>query len=111
MRWALARTRLEAVPMSNPLILTTVYAAGSALLALWVVVRRPSLGPDSLRASFLLCAVAYALLRATGPLLKLVVDAAGPAAALLVVVPILAFAFWSACVLMRVFIGRLPHRG
>jgi hypothetical protein len=43
--------------------------------------------------------------------MKLVVDAAGPNAALLVVVPVLAFAFWSACVLMRVFIARLPHRG
>jgi hypothetical protein len=93
------------------LILTSGYAVGSALLALWVVMRRPSLGPGTLRASFLLCAVAYTLLRAAGPLMKLVVDAAGPVAALLVVVPILAFAFWSACVLMRAFIARLPHRG
>jgi hypothetical protein len=99
------------VPVNQPVIFATGYAVGSALLALWVVVRRPSLGPDTLRASFLLCAVAYALLRATGPLMKLAVDAAGPAAALLVVVPILAFAFWSAGVLMRAFIARLPHRG
>ncbi len=97
--------------MNQPLLYTTGYAVGSALLALWVVVRKPTLGPATLQASFFLCAVAYALLRATAPLMKLVVDAAGPAAAVLVVVPILAFAFWSACVLMRVFIARLPHRG
>jgi hypothetical protein len=96
--------------MNQPVIFTAGYAVGSALLALWVVVGKPSLGPGTLRASFLLCAVAYALLRATDPLMKLVVDAAGPTAALLVVVPVLAFAFWSACVLMRVFIARLPHR-
>jgi hypothetical protein len=97
--------------MTNPAIFATGYAIGSALLALWVVVRRPSLGPDTLRPAFLLCVIAYALLRASGPLMNLVVDAAGPAAALFVVVPILAFAFWSAGVLMRAFIARLPHRG
>jgi hypothetical protein len=51
-------------------------------------------------------------LRGTGPLMKAVVDAAGPAVALLVVVvPILGFAFWSAGVLMRALITRLPHSG
>jgi hypothetical protein len=96
--------------MNNPVILAIGCAIGSALLALWVVVKKPSLGPDTLRPSFLLCAIAYALLRVTGPLMRLAIDAAGPPAAMLVVVPILAFAFWSAGVLMRAFIARLPHR-
>ena len=59
-----------------------------------------------------LCVVAYGLLRATGPAMRAVVDAAGPAVALLVVfVPVLAFAFWSAGVLMRAVIARIPHGG
>jgi hypothetical protein len=95
----------------NPAIYATAYATGSALLALWLVVRKPTLGPRTLWPSFLLCAIAYGLLRATGPLMKQAVDAAGPIAALAVVVPILAFAFWSAGVLMRAFIARLPQRG
>jgi hypothetical protein len=97
--------------MNNPAIFASGYAIGSALLALWVVVKKPSLGPETLRPAFLLCAVAYGLLRATGLLVRPVVDAGGPVAALLVAVPILAFAFWSAGVLMRAFIARLPHRG
>jgi hypothetical protein len=97
--------------MNIPALFATGYAIGSALLALWVVVGRPSLGPSNLRSSFILCAVAYGLLRTTGPLMRLLVDAGGPVAAVLVVVPILAFAFWSAGVLMRSFIARLPHRG
>jgi hypothetical protein len=97
--------------MNNPAVFAIGSAIGSALLALWVVVKRPSLGPSTPLPSFLLCAIAYGLLRTTGPLMKPVVDAAGPPAALLVVVPILAFAFWSAGVLMRAFIARLPHRG
>jgi hypothetical protein len=73
---------------------------------------RPSMGPRTLRSAFLLCAVAYGLLRASGPLMRAAVDAAGPAVALLVVVvPIFAFAFWSAGVLMRAVISRLPRGG
>jgi hypothetical protein len=98
--------------MNSPAIFAIGYAIGSALLASWVVVRKPSLGPGTLPPSFLLCAVAYGLLRASGPLMKPVVDAAGPAGGgLVVIVPILTFAFWSAGVLMRAFIARLPHHG
>ena len=96
----------------SPAFFATACAIGSAFLALWIVVRKPSLGPRTLRPAFLLCAIAYGLLRATGPLMKAVVDAAGPAVALLVVfVPILAFAFWSAGMLMRAVMSRLPSGG
>jgi hypothetical protein len=41
--------------------------------------------------------------------MKAVVNAAGPAVALLIVfVPILAFAFWSAGMLMRAVMARMP---
>ena len=70
------------------------------------------MGPHTLRPAFFLCAIAYGLLRATGPVMRAVVDAAGPAVALLVVfVPILAFSFWSAGVLMRAVIARIPRGG
>jgi hypothetical protein len=93
-------------------IVAIVCAFGSASLALWIVARKPSFGPRTLRPAFALCVIAYGLLRGTGPLMKAVVDAAGPAVALLVVVvPILGFAFWSAGVLMRALITRLPHSG
>ena len=96
--------------MQSPAFFASACALGSALIALWVVVAKPAMGPRTLRPAFLLCAVAYGLLQVTGPVMKAVVDAAGPAVALLVVfVPILAFAFWSAGVLMRAVMARLPH--
>ncbi|SRR5258705_13976756 len=96
----------------SPAFFASACALGSALLALWIVVARPAMGPRTLRPAFLLCVVAYGLLRATGPAMRAVVDAAGPAVALLVVfVPVLAFAFWSAGVLMRAVIARIPHGG
>jgi hypothetical protein len=113
-RWALPGGRSQAVPMAEqvPALMAVGCALGSACLALWIVVRKPSLGPRSLQPAFLLCAIAFGLLRVTGPLMRAVVDAAGPAVALLfVVVPILAFAFWSAGVLMRAVIARHPHGG
>lgn len=96
----------------SPAFFATACAIGSALLALWIVVERPSMGPSTLRPAFFLCAAAFGLLQVTRPLMKVVIDAAGPAAALLVVVvPIFAFAFWSAGVLMRAVISRLPRGG
>ncbi len=93
----------------SPVFFATACAIGSALLALWIVVAKPSLGPRTLRPAFLLCAVAYVLLQVSGPVMRAVVEAASPAVALLVVfVPILAFAFWSAGMLMRAVISRLP---
>jgi hypothetical protein len=96
----------------SPAFFAIACAIGSALLALWIVAARPSMGPSTVRPAFVLCALAFGLLQVTGPLMKAVVDAAGPAVALLVVVvPIFAFAFWSAGVLMRAVISRLPRGG
>ena len=78
-------------------------AVGSALIGFWLVARYRTVGPKTLGRSFLVCGIAFGLLRATGPLTKLTVDAVGPIAALLgLVVPILVFTFWSAGVLIRV---------
>jgi hypothetical protein len=90
-------------------VVAILCAFGSASVALWIVARKPSFGPRTLRPAFALCVIAYGLLRGTGPLMKAVVDTAGPGVALLVVVaPILVFAFWSAGVLTRALIARLP---
>jgi hypothetical protein len=107
-------THSQAAPMAEriPTIVAIGCAIGTASLAMWVVARKPSFGPRTLRPSFALCVIAYGLLRGTGPLMKAVVDAAGPAVALFVVVmPVLGFAFWSAVVLTRALIMRVPHRG
>ena len=110
-RRVLAAARDEGAGVAqSPAFFAVSCALGSALIALWAVVAKPSLGPRTLRPAFLLCAAAYGLLQASGPVMRTVVEAAGPAVALLVVfVPILAFAFWSAGVLMRAVIGRLPR--
>ena len=95
--------------MQSPIFFASACALGSALIALWIVVAKPALGPRTLRPAFLLCAVAYVLLQVSGPVMKAVVNAAGPAAALLIVfVPTLAFAFWSAGMLMRAVMARMP---
>jgi hypothetical protein len=81
-------------------------AVGSALIGFWLVARYRTFGPKTLGPSFLLCGIAFGLLRATGLLTRLMVDAVGPVAALLgLVVPILVFTFWSAGVLVRVSLG------
>jgi hypothetical protein len=103
----------QAVPMVEriPTLVAIVCAIGGASFALWVVARKPTFGPRTLRPAFALCVIAYGLLRGAGPLMKAVVDAAGPAVALLVVVvPVLGFAIWSAGVLTRALITRLPQR-
>ena len=112
-RWVLAGLRVHGKPVAaSPAFFAIASAIGSALLALWIVLRKPSVGPRTVRPAFLLCALAYGLLLVSGPLMKAAVDAAGPAVALLVVfVPVLAFAFWSAGVLMRAVILRLPGAG
>ena len=85
-------------------------AVGSALIGFWLVARYRTFGPKTVGRSFLLCGIAFGLLRATGLLTEFVVDAVGPFAALLgLVVPILVFTFWSAGVLVRVSLGARSH--
>jgi hypothetical protein len=94
----------------SPALVTVCCAIGSACLGFWLVIAKSSLGPRRVPPAFLLCAVAYGLLRLAGPLASRVVDVAGPPAAmLLVVVPILGFSFWSAGLLLRLFAANIPR--
>ena len=84
---------------------------GSALLALWVLVRYREFGPHSLRSSVAVCVVAALVLGSAPTTVPWVVDAVSPPVALLTVaVPMFVLAFWSAGVLMRVFAAGLPRR-
>ena len=92
----------------SPALATVCCAIGSACLGFWLVVSKSSLGPRRVPPAFLLCAVAYGLLRLAGPLASRAVNLGGPSAALLLVaVPIFSFyAFLEgAGLLLRVFAG------
>jgi hypothetical protein len=82
--------------------ITAVYVCGAAALAIWLLVRVPSVGPRKLRSA-IAAAAAVALLQ--WPLLTLL-DAAGPtpgrtAAIVVVGLPLLTLLFWSSGCLVR----------
>lgn len=86
--------------------LSLVYALGAVLLGLWLFFRYPSFGPRTLKAAFLLVAVAYCLLLATGVATAAAQALAGTTVALLCAyLPILTLVFWSALHLLRVTIA------
>ena len=77
-------------------------AVGSALLALWLVVRFRAFGPQTIRSAMIACAVGIVLMQGVSPAMGWAVNSANPAVALLLVaVPVLGFAFWSGGVLAR----------
>lgn len=79
-----------------PAVVATATAVLTAALAAWLVVQRPRFGPTTLRASMLLCAIAYVSLRVVDPAMGYFANAGGPAVGLLLVaVPALTFAFWT----------------
>jgi hypothetical protein len=89
-----------------------LFGVGAALLGFWVVVRYPSLGPQTL-GSALITALAFFVLQS--PLLELVnpvIAAAGvPTALLLVILPSLTLLFWSSGCLVRTLVSLIaPHR-
>jgi hypothetical protein len=76
------------------------------LLGLWLFFRYPWLGPRTIKAAFLLVAIAYCFLLVTGPATAAAQALAGPTAALLCAyLPILTLVFWSALHLLRVTIA------
>jgi hypothetical protein len=94
----------------SPALVTVCCAIGSACLGFWLVIAKSSLGPRRVPPAFLLCAVAYGLLRLAGPLATRAVDLGGPSAALLLVaVPIFSFSFWSAGLILRLFAANIPR--
>jgi hypothetical protein len=77
-------------------------AIGSALLALWFVVRFRGFGPQTIRSAMIACAAGIVLMQGISPAMGWAVESTNPALALLfVAVPVLGFAFWSGGVLAR----------
>lgn len=86
-------------------------AVGSALLAMWILVRYPKLCLRSLRTSVVICVAAALACESAHTVIPIVVALANPMVAMLAVaVPIFVFAFWSAGLLMRAFMTSLPTR-
>ena len=92
--------------MISPVVATVVSVCGSAAIALWLVAIHRQFGPQTLRASLLACAIAWALLTIVQRSCATVIGATDTAVTLLgVVVPSFGFAFWSGGVLIRAFIS------
>ena len=89
-----------------------VYAAGAALLGLWVVARFPARGPQTIASSVVTVAWSYLLLRLSARLTGAAADSAGPSVALTCVfLPIMTTVFWSAAHLIRTAAERIaPFR-
>ena len=80
----------------------SIFAAGAALLAFWVVVRYPDFGPRRVSRAIVAAGIAVAL---QSPMLALIASARAslgvPAALLLVALPSLTLLFWTAACLLR----------
>ena len=87
------------------------YAVGAALLALWLFIRFPNNGPQTLRSAGAVVFSAFGLLLLAGPITAAAEALAGPVVALLAAfLPLLMFAFWSALRLLRVMIAAAGGR-
>jgi hypothetical protein len=79
-----------------------LFAGGAALLALWLLVRFPSFGPRSLRASLIASVICIVIERPLLSLLEVVRNSSGRGIALLFVgLPLLTVLFWSSGCLVR----------
>jgi len=89
----------------------SLYAVGAAALALWVVVRFPSLGPHGLRGVFVAAVAALGALQLSLALIDPVAqrEPYGLVLALmLVILPALVATFWAAAVLLRALAALRP---
>jgi hypothetical protein len=79
------------------------FALGAALLALWLFLRYPRLGPKTLTSALLTVGGAQLSLLITGAATAAAKVAAGPIVALVaVLLPLLVFPFWAALRLIHV---------
>jgi len=93
-------------------VISSSFALGAALIALWLVCRYPRLGPSTLRRGFVLVACAWGLLLVVAPATAAVAAAVGaPAALLLVDLPLLMFAFWAAGHVLRLYAATVDRQG
>jgi hypothetical protein len=87
----------------NAHVIAYGYAFGAAVLAFWLFLRYPRLGPRTLKGAFLTVGSAYGLLLVTGAATAAAQGAAGPVVALVgVYLPLLTFAFWAGLRLFQV---------
>jgi hypothetical protein len=90
--------------------LTNLYAIGAALLALWLLVRYPSLGPRKLRPAIVASAGAVLLEWPLLMTLETVRHSTGPGVALLLIgLPLLTSLFWTSGCLVRVLVDARRH--
>ncbi len=96
--------------MSVPLVLV-IYALGAAALALWLVVRFPSLGPRRFTGALLMGLAALIGMEAALAMIDPIAQR-GPhgfvAALLLVILPALTWVFWSAALMLRMLAAMRP---
>jgi hypothetical protein len=86
----------------SPLVIVALFAGGAALLALWLLVRFPSFGPHSLRASLIASVICVVIERPLLSVLEFVRNSSGRSIALLLVgLPLLTMLFWSSGCLVR----------
>jgi hypothetical protein len=86
------------------------YGLGAALLALWLFLRYPRLGPNTLGNAVLTVGCAQLLLLMTGTATAAARGAAGPVVALVAVfLPLLVFPFWAALRLIHVTNNRFKE--
>ena len=89
----------------------SIYAVGAAAIALWLVVRFPSLGPRGLKGAFAAGLLALLGMQAALALVDPVAarEPHGVALALLVLIlPALTATFWSAALLLRALAALRP---
>lgn len=89
-------------------LILAFYCLGGAVLAGWLFVRFPSLGPHRLSTAVLAAAAVIAAMSLAGWLVTLLVGAVpygGALALIIVVLPTLTGAFWVASCVMRTLAG------
>lgn len=88
-----------------------MYALGAAALALWIIVRFPSLGPTRLTGALLMGFAALIGMRVAVTMIDPVAQRSsyGVALALLfLILPALTWIFWSAAVMLRMLAAMRP---
>jgi hypothetical protein len=96
------------------MLFVSLLCTGAALLAFWVVVRFPDLGPSDMTKALLHVAVSLVLLQLVVPAIHVVRGTGLPAAPLVVsfgiVLPVLTYVFLAAAWMIRAAAGHLQGR-
>ena len=94
----------------SALTIVGLFSAGAGLLAMWLLVRFPSFGPRSLRASLIASVLCVVVERPLLSVLEAVRNSSGRGIALLFVgLPLLTVLFWSSGCLVRAAAASRNH--